>query len=180
MLETKDLILRPGTPADGQALYENLWRHPEVFRFLFSKPSPDLEAGIKRTAAYADMHREVKTEFFICDKTTNQPIGIAGIKEISPEKWTVTDIAIGPAYQGRGYGKQTVKALTELVFYRFGAEQVSWSCFSENTASQKLAVSCGFSFSHTTEAELKKEGRTVILNIYCAYLEKSLANTNSL
>ncbi len=170
MLETSDLLLRPGVPEDGQALYHNLWRHPEVFRFLFSKPCPDLEAGWKRTAAYAQMHREVSTEFFICQKASGQPIGIAGIKELSPGHWTVTDVAIGPAFQGRGYGKQAVGALLKLAFEGKGAQDVSWSCFSDNAPSRALALSCGFRFSHCQMAELKKNGEPVMLHIFCAYL----------
>ena len=84
MLETTDLILRPGSPEDWEALYHNLWRHPSVFHYLFSKPCATPDAAQKKTAAYAEMHRDVPTEFFVIHKHTNQAIGIACIKELSP------------------------------------------------------------------------------------------------
>ena len=165
MLETQDLILRQGSAEDWRELYHNLWSREEVFRYLFNKPSPDEEAGRKRTALYAQMHREVKTEFFVCEKASGQAIGIAGIKELKLGKWTITDIAIGPDFQGKGYGKQIVTALLKLAF-ELGAAEVAYDCFTQNTASKQLALSCGFAYSHSEEAELMKNGEKVILDYY--------------
>lgn len=165
MLETADLILHPGVPEDGPALHANLWRHASVFQYLFSRPSSDEVAGIQRTAAYAGMHQEVSTEFFVCEKTTGQPIGIAGVKELTPGHWTITDVAIGPDYQRKGYGVQIIRALAELAFSR-GAQEVAYECFAENEASKRLAQHCGFMFSHAVAAELPKNGQPVTLAHY--------------
>lgn len=165
MPETADLILRAGTPQDGPAMYANLWRHPEVFRFLFSRPSPDEAAGLQRTAAYAGMHREVPTEFFVQEMATGQPIGIAGVKLLSPARWTITDVSIGPAFQGKGYGTQIIRALVDLAFSR-GAQDIAYECFAENEASRRLAQSCGFCFDHFTPAELPRNGQPVTLAHY--------------
>ena len=165
MLETADLILRAGTLEDGPALYANLWRHPSVFQYLFSRPSPDEAAGCQRTAAYAGMHREVPTEFFVCEKGTGQPIGIAGVKPLSPSRWTITDVAIGPDFQGRGYGTQIIRALAELAF-SLGAEDIAYECFTENAASKRLALRCGFRYDHSAPAELPKDGQPVTLEHY--------------
>lgn len=165
MMETKDLILRPGAADDWQDLYRNLWSREEVFRYMFSKPSPDEEAGHKRTALYAEMHKEVKTEFFVYEKASGQAIGIAGIKELKPGTWTITDIAIGPDFHGQGYGKQIVTALLNLAFEQ-GATEVAYDSFAQNSASKQLALSCGFAYSHSEEAELQKDGKKVILDYY--------------
>ncbi len=132
---------------------------------MFSKPSPDEEAGKSWTVAYAQMHKEVKTEFFVCEKASGQAIGIAGIKELKPGKWTITDIAIGPDFQSKRYGKQIVTALLKLAF-ELGATEVAYDCFTQNTASKQLALSCGFTYSHSEEAELMKNGEKVILDYY--------------
>lgn len=164
-IKTKDLILRQGSADDWQDLYSNLWSREEVFRYMFNKPSPDEEAGRKRAMLYAEMHKEVKTEFFVCEKTSGQAIGIAGVKELKPGKWTITDIAIGPDFQGKGYGKQIVTALLNLAF-ELGATEVAYGCFTQNTASKQLALSCGFTYSHSEEAELMKNSRKVLLDYY--------------
>lgn len=166
MLETVDLILRPGREADCDSIYANLWSQAEAFRYLFSKPSADAEAARKKTLAYIGMQQEVKTEYFVCEKETDEVIGIAGIKEMHPGVWTVTDIAIGPAFWGRGFGKQILGALLHQAFDTCGAEEVLYNCFAENTASKALARSCGFVFSHSEAAELKKNGDAVILEYY--------------
>lgn len=165
MLYTSDLILRPGTPEDGPALFVNLWQHPSVFRYLFSRPSSDEAAGIQRTTAYAGMHKEVPTEFFVCEKATGQPFAIAGVKELSPSHWTITDVAIGPSFQGKGYGTQIIRALVELAFAH-GAQDIAYECFAENEASHQFARRCGFLFDHYAPAELPKDGKQVILAHY--------------
>lgn len=169
MVETKDLILRQGNEEDWTDLYHNLWKHDSVFRFLFSRPSPTQEAARKKTAAYAQMHREVSTEFFVIEKASMQAIGIAGIKQITSGIYTVTDIALGPAFSGRGYGKQILTALTELAFFQYQANELHYSCFQQNEASRKLALSCGFQFFCSMESEVQKDHKSVMLDYYRRY-----------
>lgn len=165
MLETNDLILRSGTDLDWESLYECFWSRPEAFDFLFQKASPTPEAARKKTASYVQMHREVPTEFFICLKETGKAIGIAGLKQMSDSLYTITDIAMGPDHWGKGYGKQILKALTALAL-ELGAEQISFNCFRENAASRNLALSCGYRYVRTEEAELKKNGAAVLLDYF--------------
>ena len=164
-IEAKDLILRQGSADDWQDLYRNLWRREEVFRYMFKNPCPSEEHAAARTGAYAVMHEEVKTEFFVIEKASGQAIGIAGIKELKPGRWTITDIAIGPNFQGKGYGKQIVTALLKLAF-ELGATEVAYDCFTQNAVSKQLALSCGFTYSHSEEAKLMKNGKKVILDFF--------------
>ncbi len=166
MIETIDLILKQGSIEDWHDLYRNLWSRDEVFRYMFTKASPTEEHTRKKTAAYVEMHQEVKTEFFVYDKLTTQAIGIAGIKKIEPDIYTVTDIAICPDFSGKGYGKQILNALLSLAFDEFGANAVHYDCFTQNEVSKRLALSCGFSYTHSEEAELLKNGEKVILDFY--------------
>lgn len=165
MIEIKDLILRQGSADDWQDLYRNLWSREEVFRYMFKNPCPSKEHAAARTGAYVVMHEEVKTEFFVIEKASGQAIGIAGVKELKPGKWTITDIAIGPDFQSNGYGRQIVNALLKLAF-ESGATEVAYNCFTQNVASKRLALSCGFAYSHSEEAELMKNGEKVILDYY--------------
>lgn len=165
MIETKDLILRQGAADDWRDLYRNLWSREEVFRYMFKNPCPSEEHAVARTGAYVVMHEEVKTEFFVCEKASGQAIGIAGVKELKPGHWTITDIAICPNFQGKGYGKQIVTALLNLAF-ELGATEVAYDCFTQNAASKQLALSCGFTYSHSQEAELMKNDEKVILDYY--------------
>lgn len=165
MLETKDLILKSGSESDWESLYECLWSRPETFTWMFQKPSPSPEHAREKTAAWVSMHREVPTEFFIYLKETGKAIGIAGLKAYSPTLYTVTDIALGPNYWRRGYGKQILQALTQFG-WELGAEQVLFNCFRENSASRSLALSCGYRYTKSEEAEIKKNGKTVWLDYF--------------
>lgn len=165
-LETKDLILRKGRDDDWEDLYQNLWNQESVFRCMFSRPSPSPEAARKRTAAYVEMHQLTETEFFVIEKASAQAIGIAGIKKMGSGSYTVTDIAIGPQFSGHGYGKQILSALAELAFSELHAEKLLYNCFAQNEISKRLAVSCGFVYSHSGIAELQKNGKNVLLAYY--------------
>ncbi len=165
MIETADLLLRSGSPEDGDALWRNLWRHEDVFAYLFSRPSPDREHALRRTAAYTQMHTEVPTEFFVIERSSGEAIGIAGVKPLAPGHWTITDVALSPFFQGRGYGRQIIDALTELAF-QSGAEDVAYDCFCGNERSRRLALRCGFRFMGVHQAESLKNGREVLLERY--------------
>ena len=166
MLETKSLILKQGSIEDWESLYENLWRHDDVFCYMFNKASATQEAGKKRTALYVEMQKEVKTEFFVYEKASQQAIGIAGMKETAASIFTITDIAIGPHYSGKGYGTQILKALLKYAFEELNAKEVHYDCFQQNEASRNLALSCGFQYLHSEEAELQKNGAKVILDYF--------------
>lgn len=166
MLETKDLILRPGLENDWAQLYKNLWSRESVFQYLFSRPSLTPEAGKKKTAAYAQMHTDVPTEFFVVEKSSREAIGIAGIKFLTPDTATITDIAIGPDFWGKGYGKQILTFLTRLAFSYPEIMELHYSCFTENEISKKLALSCGFVYSHSQETMLPKSNQTITLDHY--------------
>ena len=166
MIETKDLFLRQGAADDWQDLYRNLWSREEVFHYMFKNPCPSEEHAAARTAAYAVMHEEVKTEFFVIEKASWQAIGIAGLKEMKPSIYTVTDIALCPDFHGKGYGKQILTSFISLAFDELGATELHYDCFKQNEASKRLALSCGFTYSHSEEAELMKDGEKVILDYY--------------
>lgn len=165
MLETENLILHSGSPNDWESLYTHFWSKPEVFTCLFQKPCLTPETARKKTAAYAQMHRQVPTEFFVYEKSTGDAIGLAGIKAYSPTLYTVTDIALGPDFCRRGYGRQILQALTQYAL-KLGAERILYNCFRENLPSQCLATACGYRHFKTEEAELKKDGETVWLDYY--------------
>ena len=100
------------------------------------------------------------------DKATKQAIGIAGLKEMKPSVYTVTDIALCPDFHGKGYGNQILMAFISLAFDELGATELHYDCFKQNEVSKRLALSCGFTYTHSEEAELTKDGEKVILDYY--------------
>ncbi len=82
-----------------------------------------------------------------------EAIGFAGLLRLDAKTYEDTGIAIGPAFVGKGYGKQVLNALAEYCFEELGAERLICSCRSANAASRALQLSCGFRYTHS-------EGRT--------------------
>lgn len=165
MIETNDLTLHSGSPEDWEELYEALWSRKEAFAYMFQKASPSPEHARKKTAAYAEMHREISTEYFIYLKKTGRAIGIAGLKAYTPTLYTVTDIVVGPDYWHLGYGRQVLLSLTHAA-WTLGAERVLFNCFRENDASRRLALACSYHYVRTVKAELKKNGETVWMDYF--------------
>lgn len=57
-------------------------------------------------------------------------------------------------------------ALQSFAFDKLDATELHFDCFRQNEVSKRLALSCGFAFSHSEEAELTKDGEKVILEYY--------------
>ena len=127
--------------------------------FVDAQTSPKLYAE-------AEMHKEVKTEFLVYDKATKQAIGIAGLKGMKPSVYTVTYIALCPDCHGKGYGKQILTAFISSAFDELGATELHYDCLKHNEISRYLALSCGFKYTHSEEAELTKDGEKVTVDYY--------------
>ena len=84
---------------------------------------------------------------------------------IAQNNYNIWRLMIDVRYQGKGYGKQIVTALLKQAF-ELGATEVAYDCFTQNVASKRLALSCGFAYSYSEEAELMKNGKKVILDYF--------------
>lgn len=80
---------------------------------------------------------------------------------MKPSVYTVTDIVLCPDFHGRGYGKQILNALFSFAFDELDAIELHYDCFRENEVSMRLALSCGFTYTHSEEAELTKDGSLI-------------------
>lgn len=166
IIETPDLVIKHGSMDDWESLYEELWSKEEVFQYLFYEPCCDAESGKARTQKYVERQKRIEHDYFIYEKKSGKAIGIIGILQQKPDTYTITDIAIGPNYFHRGYGKQVINVMTKLAFEELGADIMMYDCFEQNIASKNLAFSCGFEYVYSEEAEKEKDGKKVILEYY--------------
>ena len=147
-IETKDLILRKARPEDWKDMYENLWSHPESARYMRWSVTTSEEDAKARAIRSRDFQWGHKYAFFIEEKATGKAIGFAGMIEESKGVYDETGIAFGPAFTGKGYGKQVLKALVDEAFNNCGATEFHASNWAQNEVSRKLQKSMGFEFSH--------------------------------
>ena len=166
MIETNDLILRQAEFDDWRDMYGNVWSREETARYMLwpvTRSEEDAKDRMERTIAYQQKN---PTAYIVCERTTGKAIGFAGMKEIEPGVYEDCGVALGPGYVGRGYGKQILSALVDTAFNAFGAHKFICSCRSENEASRRLQLTCGFTFSHTEDRVDPRNDTPYILEFY--------------
>lgn len=164
-METKDLILRKAKFEDWEAMYENVWSHPETAKYMFWQVTTSREEAqerMKRTIEY-----QAKTDaYLICEKSTDTPIGFTGLEEIEPHVYRETSIALGPKYVSKGYGKQVIQLLMDYCKNVLGGEEFYYTARAENEASKALARSCGFVYRRSEEQTDWRNGEPFEMQIF--------------
>ena len=166
MIETKDLILRKAMFEDWRDMYERVWSREETARYMLwevTRCEEDAKSRMERTVQFQQVN---PTAFLVCERKNGRAIGFAGIKEIREGVYEDCGVAVGPEYVGKGYGKQVLNALVELVFGELGADRFICSCRAENEASRRLQLSCGFWFSHTEDRTDPRDGMPYVVEFY--------------
>lgn len=124
MIETKDLRLRKAVFKDWRDMYERVWRHSETAKYMLwtvTDNEGDAKDRMERTIAY---QRKNPCGYIVCEKSSDRPIGFAGMIEIEPEVWEDTGIALGPEFTGKGYGQQVLMGLVDEAFRQWGQENL--------------------------------------------------------
>ena len=163
MLETRDLIIKKAEQKDWKDMYYNIWRHSESARYMFwsmTTSEEDAKARMERTIAFEATHPYA---WLVYEKKSNQAIGFAGITEIEEGVYEDQGVAIGPAFVGKGYGKQIVNALVDFARDELGARKMVLSYRSDNIASKKLQETCGFVYSHSEEKIDPRNGEPYVV-----------------
>lgn len=164
-IETEDLFLKKGKFDDWKNLFENLWRYEESARYMLwttIKTEDEAKQRIKRVIEWQKNH----LEYLVYEKKSRQAIGFAGMEEIKMGVYEDTGIAIGPKFAGQGYGKQILMALVNDCFLIRRAEKFICSCRSENIASKRMQMSCGFEYCYSEKRIDRRNGREYILEFY--------------
>lgn len=166
-IRTERLTLRKAAERDLELIWRRVWADERLARRMLWAPTltrGDAELRMARTIAYQADHYA----YFVCLTETDEPIGFAGLREPGPGEVEETGLCIAFDRQRRGYGKETLNALTALAFGRLGAGRFLASCFHENTASAALIRSCGFVYTHSDEGLREHDG----LRFRCDHYEK--------
>ena len=164
-IETEDLFLKKAEFDDWEDMFENIWRHEESAQYMLwttIKTEDKARERMRRVMEWQKNH----LEYLIYEKKSGQAIGFAGMEEVEARSYKDTGIAIGPEFVGQGYGKQILTALVKESFLVRGAEKFICSCRSENTASKKMLLSCGFMYCYSENRVDRRNGKDYILEFY--------------
>lgn len=165
MYETKRLFLKHPAFSDWAPMLRNVWCHEETARhMLWSVTTTEAAAQerMKRTLEY----QKDNPAWLVYQKETGQPIGFAGFCSIGPGVVEDTGVALGPAYVGRGYGKELLSLLLEIAKTEYGARLFVGSCRSQNIPSRALMLACGFRFTHTEDRTDPRNGTAYVVEFY--------------
>ena len=145
---TSNLILRKATKNDLNEIYNNVWKHKELAKYMLWKPTDNIDEAkdrLDRTINYQANY----DAFFITLRKTGEVIGFAGIYEEEQDVYEDTGLCISGNYHRKGYGTESVKALEKLIFEYHRGKRFIYSCQSLNEPSKYLALKEGFIYSNS-------------------------------
>lgn len=164
-LETPNLILAKAVFEDWEELYRNLWSREESARYMLWTPTKTEEEAkerMRRTLQWQGEH----LAYTVYEKRSGQAIGFAGMIEEEPGVYAESGIAVGPEFVGRGYGRQILNALVHCAFGPLKGTRFLAGCRSQNAASRRMILACGFSYVGSEERVDPKTGEPYTLENY--------------
>jgi RimJ/RimL family protein N-acetyltransferase len=169
-IDTRDLILKKAWFEDWESLYHNIWCQEESAKHMLWNVTKSEEEARERMRKTLCFQKTQKYAFIVYEKSSGTAIGFAGMREVEPGVFEDTGVAIGPAFCGRGYGKQILNALVKEA-KNCGASRFMASARVKNLASHKLQMSCGFDLeSFSEEREDPRTGEVYIVENNVKYL----------
>ena len=165
MLETKDLILRKACFDDWKDLYRNIWSREESARYMLWQVTPSEEAARDRMQRTLQFQRE-HDAWTVFEKSSGRAIGFAGILPIEDGVYEDCGVALGPEFVGQGYGKQILTALADYALGKLEATKFIVSCRSQNVASRRMILSCGFAYTHSEGRVDPRDDTPYVLEFY--------------
>ncbi len=145
ILETERMILRPLT-ADERALFHLLHNDAQVMRYV-SDPmdAARIDARFDERLAHFDKTREAWLALVIVEKESGSSVGVTGfLSRWQPYRQAELGFLLHPAYQGRGYGRESTQAVLRFIFERCGYHKATATVTEGNEASFGLLRKLGF------------------------------------
>lgn len=155
-IETPDLILRLSTADDISDFYK--WEYnTETIRYFSICENQSVEEVWRDFVHRTEEPSSVN--FTIINKSTGEKLGRAMLADLI-RGWKVEIFRIyiaDTSNRGRGYGKQSMLALMQLIFEEYGCERLYLDHYTGNPA-RKLYDSLGFHFEGILRANCRKNG----------------------
>ena len=169
-LETPRLVLRKAREDDLDAIWKNVWRDPAIARYMLRKPTETYAEARDRMVRTLEVQAKGPS-FFVCLRETDEPIGFAGVREEPAGLYEDAGICVATAHQGKGLGREVVRALCALVFEKLGGDVFLYSCFHENARSAALCQALGFVYDRSEMAVRDWDQRVYTADYYLMNVE---------
>ncbi|MGQ8706855.1 GNAT family N-acetyltransferase [Serratia sp. TSA_198.1] len=159
-LVTERLTLQSITP-DDWPLFLRLYQDPDVIRYI---ADPLTEAEIRarfetRLPAW-DKHGEQWLCLVMREKASGEAVGVTGFRPMwLPCQQAEVGYGILPSGHGKGYGKESLRAVLDFGFHACGFHKLTATVTAGNTASRRLLESCGFQLEGTLRDNFRLAGQ---------------------
>lgn len=159
-LLTERLRLRRSRPEDAETI--SAYRSdPDVHRYQGWErtDAEGIRAEIEEMAARAPGEPGGWVQFSVEERAGGRLVGDVGLSPVDGEPGVIkVGYTIAPAFQGRGYATEAVRALVGYAFAALGAEVVRAHASAENVPSIRVAEKVGMSLA---ERFRRREGDDV-------------------
>ena len=153
----KKVILRKAQEKDLDSMWNKVWQDKELAKYMLWKPVENYEEAkirLEKTIEY----QKSNLAFYICLEETDEVVGFLGAIDTGDGVFEDCGLCIAGKYQRNGYGRQALQLLIKMIFEELGGKEFIYSCFEENTASQKLCESLGFKYKYSRQNIRKWDG----------------------
>ena len=147
-IEGEHIRLRKARETDWKSMLKNVWGDEAVYRWMLFQPTLTEEDAVERCRRSINYQKE-NYAWFVALKDTDEAVGLCAIREYEPGRFEEAGICLGTKYQGKGYGKEIVSLLLDLVFMKLGAADFQYGYFRENEKSRKVAEFFGFRYDRS-------------------------------
>ena len=165
LLTSEHLILRKAVPSDLNYIWKNVWSVDEIAGMMLWKTTKTLEDAKDRLNRTMKVQAATPT-YFVCLKSTNEPIGFAGVLEDSPGVYADSGVCIASRYQNQGFGKEVLGMLISFVFRELHGKKMICGCFHHNHRSAAVIQSYGFHYAYSKEVTRDWDGQTFPTDFY--------------
>jgi len=130
----------------GDALFEGVTRHDELWRYLFDGPYHDraaFDAVTEKMAASDD-----PLFYAIVDKSSGVAVGRAALMRIEPAHRVIEvgSILYSPKLQRTRAATEAMYLLARYIFEDLGYRRYEWKCNALNAPSRAAALRLGFTY----------------------------------
>lgn len=153
----KNVILRKAKPEDLDSMWNNIWQDRELAKYMLWKPVENYEEARIRLEKTIEFQKS-NLAFYISLEETDEAVGFIGAVDKGDGVFEDCGLCIAAKYQGNGFGKQALQLLLKMISEELGGKEFIYSCFEENTKSQKLCESLGFEYKYSKQNTRKWDG----------------------
>ncbi len=174
VIETERLILRKPVPEDIPAWFK-MRSNEENMRYIGRKPATAIEeVKALYDLVVQDIEANKHIGWVVAEKSNASGfVGMIGFHRIKPEHHRAeVGYMIEKEYQGKGYGKEAVKAIIEYAFKEMNIHSIEADIDKDNIASERLLLSIGFVKEGYFKESFYFEGTFIDSVIYSLVKEK--------